>query len=93
MKIKKKIICIFAFFLDSRSDNNFLVSTPFPILLIVASYIYLSHKAGPEWMKKREPFNLRSAIIVYNLFQVLANVGLFFYVCISNEFSNLNKLL
>jgi hypothetical protein len=40
-----------------------------------------SQYLGPKLMANREPFQLRKIIIAYNLFQVLANLRLFYLAC------------
>ena len=54
------------------------MSTPFPILSIIAFYVYTVKVLGPRWMKHRKPFQIEGVIIVYNLLMVLAS-GLFFH--------------
>ena len=50
---------------DPRTNNKFLLETPEPALLIIASYLVFVVVA-PKVMEKRQPFNLRGLIIVYN---------------------------
>lgn len=50
---------------DPRTNNKFLLETPEPALIIIASYLVFVVVA-PKVMEKREPFNLRGLIIVYN---------------------------
>ena len=57
--------------LDPRTDGWFLMSSPFPTLAIVASYIYFVKSLGPKLMKDVPAFDLKSVIIIYNIFQVL----------------------
>ncbi|KAL3260678.1 hypothetical protein MRX96_046267 [Rhipicephalus microplus] len=47
----------------------------FPVLIC---YVYVAKIAGPRWMKNREPFKLRGAILTYNFATVAANA----YFCI-----------
>lgn len=54
------------------------MSTPFPILAIIALYVYTVKVLGPRFMKHRPPYHLEPLIIVYNLLMVLAS-GLFFH--------------
>ncbi|XP_029851716.3 elongation of very long chain fatty acids protein AAEL008004-like [Ixodes scapularis] len=48
------------------------------ILPVCLGYLYVVMIAGPRWMTNRKPYNLKRAIMTYNLFQVIANV--FFFV-------------
>lgn len=65
---------------DYRTDDWLIVNTPFPILTIIALYLYLSTNFGPKCMQTRQPFNLKYVIAFYNLFQVVGNLYLVFYV-------------
>lgn len=60
------------FFVDPRLDN-FLMRTPWTIFSIVAIYLYFVNNFGKQWMKNREPFELKTIINVYNLVQVFLN--------------------
>jgi GNS1/SUR4 family len=72
--------------LDPRVDGFPLLSSPFPVLCIIAAYIYFVFKLGPNFMKHREPFKLNSAIIVFNAFQVAANLINGSVVCLFQYF-------
>lgn len=54
---------------DPRTDNWLLVHEPLYILGFVIAYLCIVVK-GPQWMAKREPFELRKALIVYNFLLV-----------------------
>ncbi|XP_073505020.1 very long chain fatty acid elongase 4-like isoform X2 [Phyllobates terribilis] len=60
---------------DSRTDPWLLVYSPVPVTLIFAIYLILV-ALGPKIMEGREPFTLRSVLLVYNL----ALVGLSAYM-------------
>ncbi|XP_045493152.1 elongation of very long chain fatty acids protein AAEL008004-like [Colias croceus] len=49
----------------------FLVSTPWPVLGIVACYLFFCTRLGPYFMSNKEPYELKTAIKLYNIFQVL----------------------
>lgn len=59
---------------DPRANAFFLMSSPLPVLTILTLWLFFIYKWGPEFMKNREPFNLKKIMIVYNIFQVLCNV-------------------
>ncbi|XP_046444486.1 elongation of very long chain fatty acids protein-like [Daphnia pulex] len=61
---------------DPRVDGWFLMSSPVPTLIICSCYIYFVKSLGPRLMRDRKPFELRSAIIIYNVIQVLASIYL-----------------
>jgi hypothetical protein len=50
---------------DVRTTNRFMLVTPEPMLLVVVAYL-LFVWLGPHVMAKREPFNLRALIVLYN---------------------------
>ncbi|XP_065288451.1 very long chain fatty acid elongase AAEL008004-like [Dermacentor albipictus] len=54
-----------------HSDARFV----FPVLI---GYVYIAKVAGPRWMKNREAFNLRGAILAYNLATAVASA----YFCV-----------
>ncbi|XP_046644160.1 elongation of very long chain fatty acids protein-like [Daphnia pulicaria] len=61
---------------DPRVDGWFLMSSFFPTMIICSCYIYFVKSLGPRLMRDRKPFELRSAIIIYNVIQVLASIYL-----------------
>ncbi|XP_031826836.1 very long chain fatty acid elongase AAEL008004 [Nomia melanderi] len=67
--------------MDNQSDQRVkdwpLLSSPFPTLAIVLSYVYFVKVWGPKWMENRKPFDLRRVIIVYNLVQVIFSIWIF----------------
>ncbi|CAH0728005.1 unnamed protein product, partial [Brenthis ino] len=52
-------------------DNLPLMSTPGPILMILAAYLLFVMKVGPALMHKREPFKMTSGLVLYNALQVI----------------------
>jgi len=46
------------------------LSSPLPTLLICLTYVYIVKVAGPKFMKHREPYNIRTFLVIYNAFQV-----------------------
>ncbi|KAG0424366.1 hypothetical protein HPB47_028414 [Ixodes persulcatus] len=47
------------------------------ILPVCLGYLYVVMIAGPRWMGNRKPYNLKTVIMAYNLFQVIANAVFF----------------
>ncbi|KAL7728072.1 hypothetical protein ACLKA6_017921 [Drosophila palustris] len=43
------------------------------IIILISSYLLFVLKLGPKFMENREPFKLRGALMVYNIFQILFN--------------------
>ncbi|KOC68911.1 Elongation of very long chain fatty acids protein [Habropoda laboriosa] len=69
------------FFPDQRTTNWFLMSSPFPTMFICMGYIYAVKVLGPKLMENRKPFQLKNALIYYNMFQMLFSTWLF-YECL-----------
>lgn len=51
--------------------NDWLMGSPWPILIIVVAYLYFVLKAGPELMKFRNPINVDRIVMIYDIVQVL----------------------
>lgn len=58
---------------DPRTNDWFLIRHPV-IFPIIGLYLYLVLKVGPKWMEKREPFQMKTVLIVYNFIQVLVSI-------------------
>lgn len=50
------------------------MSSPGPLLTIIATYLYFCVWAGPNFMKDRKPFEMKGIIKLYNLVQVILSV-------------------
>lgn len=65
---------------DPRSrDIPFMRGGPWPIIAAMAFYVLFSAKLGPWMMRNRKPFELRTAMLVYNFTTVALNA--YFFVC------------
>ncbi|XP_068989567.1 very long chain fatty acid elongase 7-like isoform X1 [Neodiprion pinetum] len=62
---------------DPRTSRLFLMSESWPVITIVATYIYFCGSAGQEYMKNKQPYTLRKTLIVYNCIQVLLSIYVF----------------
>ena len=56
------------------------MGSPWPTLLICACYIYGVKFLGPRLMRDRKPFELKNAIIAYNIMQVASSIYIFYIV-------------
>ncbi|XP_034654613.1 elongation of very long chain fatty acids protein F [Drosophila subobscura] len=54
-----------------------IFSSPLVSLLVVLGYLVFVLKLGRDFMANRKPYNVRRAMLVYNLCQILMNAGLF----------------
>ncbi|KAL7292505.1 hypothetical protein TKK_0014080 [Trichogramma kaykai] len=61
---------------DPMVDTWPLMSSPKPVLLILAAYLTFVLKIGPWIMERRPAFELKTALILYNAFQVLFSIWL-----------------
>lgn len=48
------------------------MATPYPLLSIVAVYLFVVLKAGPRFMENRKAFNLNNITRAYNLYQIIS---------------------
>ena len=67
---------------DPRVENWFLMSSPWPTVILSASYVYCCKVLGPTLMKDRQPFNnLKIPMQIYNLFQVALSAYVVYEAC------------
>lgn len=62
---------------DRRVDDYILMQSVLPTLFLCLGYVYIVKVWGPRYMKDRQPFEIRSFIIIYNAFQVVLSAYLF----------------
>lgn len=63
---------------DPRVKDWPLMQSPLPTMAIVFAYVVFVKRIGPQMMKHRKPYEMRSAIIAYNLFQVILSTYIFY---------------
>lgn len=78
---------LFIFVSDTRAKDWPLTGSPFPMLTIIASYLYFVKVFGPAYMKDRKPFQINGLIVAYNLLMVVLSAFFFFYVSTIEMFS------
>lgn len=63
-------------FIDPRNDEQGFIGlgSPFPVLGVIACYVYFVKILGPKIMENRKPYDLSKVIYVYNIFQVFLNL-------------------
>ena len=64
-----------------RVDDWFLMSSPWPTVALCVLYYYIIRVAGPRFMKDREPLNIQSLVVVYNLVQTCISAWIFQKTC------------
>uniref|UniRef100_A0A182UJX9 Elongation of very long chain fatty acids protein n=1 Tax=Anopheles melas TaxID=34690 RepID=A0A182UJX9_9DIPT len=65
---------------DMRSAHLPLAGSPWPLMLLLATYLYGVLHAGPRFMAQRKAYDLRKVIRVYNIVQVLINSVIFLWI-------------
>lgn len=58
---------------DPRTNDLPFVRSPVLIPTILFSYLYFVMKCGPQYMKDRKPYDLKTFVKFYNIFQVITN--------------------
>lgn len=58
---------------DPRTNDLPLVRSPVLIPAILVSYLYFVVKCGPQYMKDRKPYDLKTFVKYYNIFQIISN--------------------
>lgn len=69
------VLC-FSLFLDPRLKDYLLMGSPASMSAVLLAYIFFVLYAGPRFMANRKPFQLKEAMIIYNL----SLVGLSVYI-------------
>lgn len=73
----------FIFFLiGQKTDQWLFMGSPWPMTLILISYLAFVLKIGPEFMKDRKPFQLKLILLVYNLLQTVISTYIVLQVSI-----------
>ena len=67
-------------FADPRVDGFFLMSTPWPSVILTALYVYFVKYGGPQFMENRKPYELRNILFVYNFAMVILSGYIFLEV-------------
>ncbi|XP_043289108.1 elongation of very long chain fatty acids protein [Venturia canescens] len=61
---------------DPIVDQWPLMSSPGPVIAILAVYLTFVLKIGPQYMEKKPPFELKKTLVWYNAIQVLFSIWL-----------------
>ncbi|XP_077294697.1 very long chain fatty acid elongase 4 [Arctopsyche grandis] len=72
---------------DSRVKDWQTVNSPIPTITISLLYIYMIKIFLPNWMKDKQPYNLKRTIQAYNISLVLANCALVYGYITSGKIS------
>ncbi|KAK2580403.1 hypothetical protein KPH14_006154 [Odynerus spinipes] len=63
---------------DPRTKDWFLVGSPWVVLGIIAFYLRFVYVLGPKFMERRQPYNLKKVLVIYNIMQIVINVYLLY---------------
>jgi hypothetical protein len=65
---------------DRRMEGLPLMGSPWPTVAICLAYVYVVKVWGPNYMRDRKPFEMKSFLIGYNAFQVVLSAYMFIEV-------------
>lgn len=63
---------------DPRVEGLFLMGSPLPTIIMCLTYVWVVKVAGPKFMEKRAPYELKNVMIVYNFLQILFSTWIFY---------------
>lgn len=63
---------------DPRTQDFFLIGSPWACAGILIFYLYFVFDLGPNWMAKKKPFNLDKIVQLYDLSQIILCTYLFY---------------
>lgn len=72
-------------FLELELDKWAFMSSPIPVLSLLAAYLYFVLRLGPRYMETKRPFRIRYIMMAYNLFQVAYNARMCLNVSIEKS--------
>lgn len=67
-------------FVEDFIDDWVLVRTPYPVAIVLTTYLLVVFKVGPYFMRHRKPLELQNTMRIYNVFQMLINAYQFYSV-------------
>lgn len=65
---------------DDVINSYLLMDSPGPVLMILAVYLLFVLKLGPAFMQKRQAFQLKHSLLIYNIVQVVGSAYLVYTV-------------
>ena len=64
---------------DKRLENWPLMQSPLSTITLCCLYVYIVKYFGPQYMKNREPFNVKKLMIVYNFLMIIISILLVYF--------------
>ncbi|XP_050342697.1 elongation of very long chain fatty acids protein 7-like [Nymphalis io] len=81
MEAMRSIVTYYNYYFYEKTNpitrDWFLVANPLKVISIVSFYFYFCTRLGPRFMKDRDPYDVSSLMIVYNVLQILLSTYLF----------------
>lgn len=68
-------------FTDPISATLPFLGSAWPMNIVLISYLLFVLKFGKKFMENREPYSLKTTLIIYNVFQVIYNGAVFCTLC------------
>lgn len=68
------------FISDPRVADWPMMSSPFPVLLIILAYLLFVLHLGPRFMQNRTPYSLHNLMIGYNVAIAICSAAVFYGV-------------
>jgi len=72
--VKKEYDHLFTNLRDKRTDDMFLMSSPWPVFFLCALYYLTVRVFGPAFMKNRPEYDIKKLMLVYNISQTLLSL-------------------
>ncbi|KAG7208150.1 hypothetical protein KM043_009717 [Ampulex compressa] len=66
---------------DPKMQAITLYGSVFWVPILIFSYLYFTLRCGPRFMKDRKPYSLKTFIMYYNIFQIVANAIIAYHCC------------
>lgn len=79
--------CLYIF-TDPISANLPFLGSAWPLNILLISYLLFVLIFGKKFMENREPYSLKTTLIIYNVFQVIYNGAVFCTLCKSELVSS-----
>ncbi|XP_026485845.2 very long chain fatty acid elongase 7-like [Vanessa tameamea] len=73
-----------------ETKDWFMAGNPLKLITLLACYLLFCLRLGPWYMKDRKPYQLRNVIKIYNVFQILISLYLFYEGTIYIFFTDFN---
>lgn len=64
------------------------MGSPVPIVLVSFAYLYFVLGCGPRYMKDKQAYDLKTIIKLYNVFQIVSNALLVYYICVAGWYKD-----